>query len=143
MVDKDLLAAKLTELSEKIARVRARVPENAVLLEKDRDALDIVAFNLMLAVQVCADVAGHIIADEGWPAPRTLGEGFTRLEERGVISTAIAESMRQAVGLRNVVAHGYAAIDVARCFQAATAGVDDLGAFARAVATWMATTQSP
>ena len=42
-----------------------------------------------------------------------------------------------AVGLRNVVAHGYAGIDPASVHAAATAGVADLNAFATEVAAWM------
>lgn len=138
MVDRDLLAAKLTELADRVARVRSRVPGDPKALSDDRDALDLVAFNLMLSVQICADIAGHIIADEGWPAARTLAEGFTRLEERQLLSRDTAESLRQAVGLRSVVAHGYASIDVEKCFRAATDGVADLDAFAREVGRWVA-----
>lgn len=57
MVDKDLLTAKLLELADRVAQVRRHLPETAEELGADRDALDIVSFNLMLAVQACADIA--------------------------------------------------------------------------------------
>lgn len=136
MVNKDLLAAKLTELADRIERVRSHTPESAEALRIDRDKLDLVAFNLMLSVQICADIASHVIADAGWPAARSLAEAFTRLNEQRVLSPAIAESMRRSVGLRNVVAHGYAGIDVEACFLAATSGLTDLQGFARAVSAW-------
>jgi len=106
------------------------------VLRGDRDKLDLIAFNLMLSVQICLDIASHVIADAGWPVARSLAEAFTRLSEHGVISSEIAESMRRSVGLRNIVAHGYAGIDIDACFSAATAGVSDVQAFARAVSTW-------
>ena len=59
MVKKDLVTAKLSELSERVARVRAKVPSAATALALDSDALDIVSFNLMLAVQICADIAAR------------------------------------------------------------------------------------
>lgn len=136
VVNKDLLAAKLTELSDRIARVRSHTPESVEALRFDRDKLDLVAFNLMLSVQICVDIASHLIADEGWPVARSLAEAFTRLNEHGVLPAAIAESMRRGVGLRNVVAHGYAGIDVEACFVAATSGVSDLQAYAQAVSVW-------
>ncbi|HEX9622075.1 MAG TPA: DUF86 domain-containing protein [Polyangiaceae bacterium] len=138
MVDKDLLAAKLTELAERVARVRKHVPPGPETLRDDRDMLDLVAFNLMLSVQTCTDIASHIIADEGWPAARSLGEGFLRLEEHGAISSKTAAALRNAIGLRNVVAHGYAGLDIDRCFRGATEGVNDLDAFAREVSSWAA-----
>lgn len=136
MVDKDLLAAKLVELSDRLAQVRRHVPASAAELAGNRDALDIVSFNLMLAIQVCADVASHLIADAGWPPARSLAEGFSRLEEHGVLTPKTAEALRLAVGLRNVVAHGYARLDVPRAFAAASAGTADLELFAQEVSAW-------
>ena len=112
MVNKDLLAAKLAELSDRVQRVKTHAPQSVGHLKADRDKLDLVAFNLMLSVQICADIASHVIADEGWPVARTLAEGFTRLEERGILKPSTAESLRRAVGLRNVVAHGVRALFV-------------------------------
>lgn len=136
VVDRDLLAAKLAELHDRIQRVKANVPESAAALRANRNALDLVSFNLMLAVQVCADLASHLIADEGWPAATSLAEGFARLEQFGVVDRETALALQRAVGLRNVVAYGYAGIDVERCFDAAQHGLGDLESFARQVSAW-------
>jgi uncharacterized protein YutE (UPF0331/DUF86 family) len=40
----------------------------------------------MLSVQTCADIASHLIADEGWAAAPSLGVAFERLRDQGVIS---------------------------------------------------------
>jgi uncharacterized protein YutE (UPF0331/DUF86 family) len=133
-----LLAAKLADLADRVARVHARCPATMEALQADRDALDLVSFNLMLAVQTCADIASHVIADEGWAAAATLAAGFQRLAEHGVLQRATAEALARAVGLRNVVAHGYGAIDVALVHAAGTRGVGDLERFAREVAAWAA-----
>ncbi len=47
-------------------------------------------------------------------------------------------SRSRAVGLRNVVVHGYAGSDPAMVFAAATRGLGDLEAFATEVAQWLA-----
>ena len=138
MVNRNLVAAKLTELSERTARVRLHCPATAAGLRDDRDALDLVSFNLMLAVQSCLDLASHLIADEGWAAPRSLAEAFVRLQEHGVITTATATALGRAAGLRNVVAHGYAGVDPAMVHTGATAGLTDLDGFARELASWVA-----
>jgi uncharacterized protein YutE (UPF0331/DUF86 family) len=138
VVKKDLVAAKLAELAERAARVRAKCPASEQALAADPDALDIVSFNLMLSVQLCADIAAHITTDERWLPAKSLAESFTRLEEHAVLLPNTAERLRRAVGLRNVVAHGYGSVDPALVFSAATAGVSDLSEFAREVATWLA-----
>jgi uncharacterized protein YutE (UPF0331/DUF86 family) len=137
MVDRDLVASKLGELAAHLARVRSRRAATADDLRRNRDALDLVAFNLMLAVQACADVASHVIADEGWPPAASLAAGFERLRDAGVISGPVCEALVRAVGLRNVIAHGYAGVRPEMVHAAATSGVADLDAFAQEVATWM------
>ncbi len=139
MVDRTLIAAKLAELEDRISRVRANRTATPEGLAESRNALDLVAFNLMLCVQACADVAAHMIADEGWPAAASLAEGFCRLSEHGVVSTKTSAALGRAVGLRNVVAHGYAGVDTTRVHAAATDGLTDLESFAGEVAAWIAT----
>lgn len=137
VVNRDLVAAKLADLSDRVARVRLHCPRDAAALGSNRDALDLVSFNLMLAVQSCADIASHLIADEGWPAAQSLADGFQRLADKGIISANSAAALSRAVGLRNVVAHGHSGVDAALVHAAATQGITDLDAFAREVAGWL------
>jgi uncharacterized protein YutE (UPF0331/DUF86 family) len=138
MVDADVLAAKLAELSDRIERVRSHCPASESALAADRDAFDLVSFNLMLSVQACTDIATHLIADEGWPPAKDLADAFHRLREKGVISRPTSEALALATGLRNVVAHVYAQADPELVFRAATDGPDDLDRFSREVAGWVA-----
>lgn len=137
MVKRDLVTSKLAELAERVVRIQSKCPPDAAQLTADADALDIVSFNLMLAVQLCADIASHIITDEEWVPAKSIAESFNRIEEHGVIGGATANSLRRAVGLRNVVAHGYGHVDASMVFAAATAGLLDLDRFAREVAAWV------
>jgi len=136
MVNKNLLAIKWAELSRRLEQVRKHRKPTLEGLAADRDATELIAFNVMLAVQVCSDVANHLVMDEGWPTPRSAGEAFTRLAEHGVIDRALADQLRRAVGFRNLVVHGYAGVDLAPLERAASQGVDELESFARAVAAW-------
>jgi len=137
MVQLEIVQRKLAELDARVARVRAHRKSSPDDLASDRDALDLVAFNLMLAVQAACDLATHLISDEGWTAPATAAESFQRLAEHQVIATKTATALRRAVGFRNMVAHGYAGIDVASTYAASTAGLDDFDRFAREVAAWL------
>lgn len=136
MIERDLVTAKLVVLQDRISRARERCPPAADAFSENRDALDIVPFNLMLAVQSCLDIASHLIADEGWTAATTLAGSFVELHRRGVISRETSNSLGSAAGLRNVVAHGYAGIDLTKLFVAATQGLSDLERFSSEVAAW-------
>jgi uncharacterized protein YutE (UPF0331/DUF86 family) len=137
VVDRDVVLAKLGELADRITRLRTLCPPTTDDLAADRDRADLVAFNLMLAVQSCLDIASHLIADEGWRAATTLAGAFQRLAEHGVLTKPTADALGKAAGLRNVVAHGYAAVALSLVHQGATAGLRDLETFAREVATWL------
>jgi uncharacterized protein YutE (UPF0331/DUF86 family) len=136
VVNRDLVAAKLRELEDRLQQVRAHRKTSIDELGQNRDARELVAFNLMLAVQVCADLSSHIVADQGWAPALTLAEGFHRLHEKGVLSAATSAALANAVGFRNVVAHGYAGVDLGMLHAASHSGVADLERFAREVATW-------
>ena len=140
MVDKDLISIKLGELSLRLERARSHCPPTVEELAGDDDALDIVAFNLMLAMQSALDLASHIIADEGWEPASNLAESFRRLGERAILSRDTVEAMARGASLRNLVAHGYSKIDVAKVHRAATEGTRELDRFAAEVAKWVAAT---
>ena len=142
MVRADIVTAKLSELEARIARVRTHTPPSADALRGDQDALDLVSFNLMLCVQSATDIASHIVGDEGWRPAVTLAEGFERLLEHSVITKPTSDALVKSAGLRNVVAHGYAGVDVNAIFAAASKGIADLEAFASEVAAWLQVRQS-
>lgn len=137
MVNASIIAAKLADLANRIERAHRHCPATSNELATDVDALDLVSFNLMLAVQTCSDIAFHIISDEGWPTASSLSAGFDRLVEHGLTTAETAKQLKLAVGLRNVVAHGYAHIDVAIVHAAATTGIEDLRRFAADVARYI------
>jgi uncharacterized protein YutE (UPF0331/DUF86 family) len=139
MVDRNVLSAKLKELAYRVAKVRQHNSSDAGEMEKEGDRLDLVSFNLMLAVQACLDIASHLISDEGWAVAVTLGESFRRLAEHGVISVATATALNRAVALRNIVAHGYSNVEPALIHAAATNGPADLERFGTEVSAWAGT----
>lgn len=121
--------------SGKLARARAWLTDAEGLIggEERRDR-DLGAFYLFLAIQECIDLATHWVADEGWPVPEDAGGSFDVLADRGGLDREVAEGMRGAVGLRNRIGHGYAAIDHGRIGRELESGAEILRKFLAAVA---------
>lgn len=71
-------------------------------------------------------LATHWLADEGQAVPRTHGEVFAALADRGVIDRELADRMKAAAGLRNLIAHQYGVIDFRRIFEIASTDVQAL-----------------
>jgi uncharacterized protein YutE (UPF0331/DUF86 family) len=65
-----------------------------------------VKYTFVTAIEACVDVA-HIRATEGWGPPTDNGDAVRLLGEHGVCTPALARSIRQAVGFRNVLVHEY------------------------------------
>jgi len=65
-------------------------------------------------------------------APASYADAFQRLCHAGVIGEPLATGLSRAAGFRNVVAHMYDAVDMARVFRAAREGPADLGVSAGA-----------
>jgi uncharacterized protein YutE (UPF0331/DUF86 family) len=125
-----IVAQKIESLRRSIQRVAEKTPEDVGTLIEDADLQDILVLNLARAVQLCVDIGSHVIARTAEPAPSTMGDVFTTLEKLSILSPATAESMRKAVGFRNVAVHNYEAISWEIVFAICTRSLDDFRRFA-------------
>jgi uncharacterized protein YutE (UPF0331/DUF86 family) len=78
-------------------------------------------------------VASHIVSDERLGEPRTNRELFDLLERSGWAAPALAATMRQMVGFRNILVHGYEVVDVRIVIEIVEHRLDDLLAFVAAI----------
>jgi uncharacterized protein YutE (UPF0331/DUF86 family) len=131
-----ILLAKLDSLQRCLARVAVKTPPNAEILQQDLDIQDIITLNLERAVQVCVDIAAHILAEFNNPPPSSMADSFERLREVGVISAETALRMKNAVGFRNIAVHEYQNIDWMIVYRIITEHLEDFKDYARQVLAW-------
>lgn len=86
MVQLDIILKKIAFIRDHLQRVQSQV--NCTLEEflSERDRQDIVCFNLLQAIQGCADLADHLVADQGWGIPGSYGEAIEILVKQKVIT---------------------------------------------------------
>ena len=132
-MDRDLIEAKIESLRRCIERIASKTPASADQLAGDPDLQDIVALNLQRAVQLCVDLAAHVIADTNVRPPSTMAENFVILKELSVIHPALTEGMMKAVGFRNIAVHSYQAIDWKIVFQICRHHLGDFKQFALSI----------
>ena len=137
MTDPILISRKMGLMKQFIGRARRRLPKDVSELHQSDDLQDALSMSILVALQEAIDIAFHVLADKGWGLPDAYGESFILLAERGVLRADLAARLSAAVGLRNRLAHGYASVDVDRLWRETPAGLDDLDAFAGAVAAFM------
>jgi uncharacterized protein YutE (UPF0331/DUF86 family) len=132
-MDKEVISAKLESLRRCIERIKAKTPSTAAALLQDNDLQDIISVNLERAVQLCVDIASHIIAESEMPVPGTMGESFEQLRRLDLISNDLATHMKKAVGFRNIAVHTYQEINWEMVYSIITKQLSDFVQFAIAV----------
>ena len=135
-MDQLILAQKMESLRRCIQRINDKTPAKVDELIKDPDIQDILVLNLTRAVQLRVDIGSHIISETDAEAPSTMGDVFVSLGKLGVISTQTSESMRKAVGFRNVAVHNYDVIKWEIVFAICEKSLTDFRQFAKEIANY-------
>ena len=133
MVDPDVVLRKALSVEHHVKRLRAKSPLSGEALDSDESFRNDVCFDLIQAVQACIDLAIHTCAHEALGAPEGPVAAFSLLAGNGVIETHLARRLTLASGLRNLVVHQYADLDLSRLAETLTAGLPDLEAFVDAM----------
>lgn len=132
MIDADRVRARLVLLSSYQQRLRSlsRLPLDDYVANHDLEG----RYAVQVAAQICIDLANHVIASHGWATATDFRDAFTRLDEHGVIDSALATRLRALAGQRNLLVHLYAAVDDGLIHAYLQEGLDDLDDFAAAIA---------
>ena len=111
MVDRPLIFRKLDSLSlyaRQLAEFRGVGLEE---YSQNWKVQRIVERTLQMAVETCADIANHLISDEGHRAPVSVADAFTVLKEAGIVSETLHGALVKMAKFRNVVVHQYDEVD--------------------------------
>jgi len=130
-LDREVLAERVAAVERHLARVAERLPARAEDLQPATDASDAVILHLWQAVQIVIDVALALCVQMHLGTPATYAEAFERLADDGHLERGLAGRLTKAAGFRNLVAHAYGRLDMARVHEAAVRGPADLRAFLR------------
>jgi uncharacterized protein YutE (UPF0331/DUF86 family) len=132
-LDRELFAEKAAAIERHLTRVHERLPADPQDLRPMTDASDAVILHLWQAVQAVIDLAMSACLHFLLGAPQSYGEAFQRLAGAGYLQPELAARLTRAAGFRNVVAHAYEDIEMARVYRAAQEGPADLRAFLAAL----------
>ena len=107
-----------SDQKKKLAFIETCLADLASLARLDAIAADVreerfVEHTLQIAIQAAMDVASHVVSDARMGEPTTQRELFELLARHVWLEIEVAERLRRMVGFRNVLVHGYAAVDPA------------------------------
>ena len=111
MTDPELIAKKIGQIETCVRELRTLAQPSRI--RHDIREQRFVEHTLQLAFQAALDVASHVVSDERLGEPRANRELFDLLERGGWVAPELAGTLRNMVGFRNVLVHGYDTVDLA------------------------------
>jgi uncharacterized protein YutE (UPF0331/DUF86 family) len=128
-LDREVLAERTMAVERHLRRVADRLPPLARDLQPSTDVSDAVILHLWQATQIVIDLAMAACLSMRLGTPASYADAFRLLEKDGVLDRAVADRLVRAAGFRNIVAHAYEMLDMARVHDAAVRGPADLLSF--------------
>lgn len=132
-MDKEMVLTKLESLRRCLERIEAQQIRSLQDLQENLDKQDITVLNLERAIQLCVDIAAHLLADSGATVPDTMAGTFKSLSLQGVLDKNLAEKLGKSVGFRNIAIHQYQDINYEILYVVVTEHLQDFRNFTQAV----------
>jgi uncharacterized protein YutE (UPF0331/DUF86 family) len=131
VTDTDLIAKKLALIETYVRELRALArPDDIPTDVRERRFVE---HTLQIAIQAALDVASHVVSSERFGEPNTNRELFEILARHGWLDEQLGETLRDMAGFRNILVHGYTAVDTRIVQDVVERHLDDLLAFAAAI----------
>jgi uncharacterized protein YutE (UPF0331/DUF86 family) len=89
-----VIKTKLESLRRCLDRIELKKPQNLDDLLQDIDMQDILALNLERSIQLCVDIANHILSNLDDSPAMSMAESFERLSEKEIISKELGKNLK-------------------------------------------------
>jgi uncharacterized protein YutE (UPF0331/DUF86 family) len=111
MISAEKITAKLSQMDEFLAILKGvgKTPRDAFL--RDKILIGSAKYYLQVSIECCLDIANHIIAAEGFRAPKDYADSFKVLEEQAILNAEQGTRFRRMAKFRNRLVHLYGEID--------------------------------
>jgi uncharacterized protein YutE (UPF0331/DUF86 family) len=135
MISAEKITDKFGRLDEFLAILKGmrKTPIDKFL--KDKILIGSAKYYLQVSIECCLDIANHIIAAEGFRAPKDYADSFKVLEEQDVFNEDLGMKLRQMAKFRNRLVHLYGEIDDSYAYEFIKKDLRDILDFKAVIAT--------
>jgi uncharacterized protein YutE (UPF0331/DUF86 family) len=137
-LDPDVVTRRLRILREALDGLTALQPVDASRLSDDLVARSAIERLIQVVVDAAVDLNAHVVVAETGAAPMSARDSFALAARAGAIDEELADRLGPAAGLRNVLVHRYADIQVELVASAVPEVVEGFGAYVRQIADFVA-----
>jgi uncharacterized protein YutE (UPF0331/DUF86 family) len=134
MMSVEKITDKFSQLDEFLAILKGIQGTALDKFLKDKILIGSAKYYLQVSIECCLDVANHLIAAEGFRAPRDYADSFKVLEEHDVFDEHLGMKLRQMAKFRNRLVHLYGEIDDAYLYQFISKDLRDILDFKKVIA---------
>lgn len=107
----DIILNKISIIERCMKRVKEEYQDNPAHLH-DYTKQDSIVLNIQRACEASIDMAMHIVAEYKMGLPQNSRDAFSYLEEKGVITVPLSNSLKAMVGFRNIAVHSYQELNI-------------------------------
>jgi len=135
MIPAEKITDKFCQLDEflEILKGIRRTPLDKFL--KDKILIGSAKYYLQVSIECCLDVSNHIIAAEGFRAPKDYADSFKVLEEQAILDAEQGMKLRQMAKFRNRLVHLYGEIDDVYVYEFMNKDLQDIVVFKSVIAS--------
>ena len=129
MVSIEKITQKFVQLDEFLSIIDEikHIPIQTFL--KDKIVVGSAKYYLQVSIECCLDVTNHIIASEGFRAPKDYGDSFKVIEEENIIPSDFSAKLIQMAKFRNRLVHLYSEIDDVYVYEFIKKDIKDIKQF--------------
>lgn len=138
MIDKRVVNDRLAYIHQMLTRLKGRRSLSLEEFKANEDQCDAASYELQTCIEAMTDIGNHLIAAVGLRKPKDRGEIMTVLAEAGVIPKDLANRLTKAIGLRNVLVHGYLGLVLDTVYQTVQEDLGDIEEFCGNVVRYLA-----
>lgn len=137
MVNPELVKSFLLQLEEKLGNLKKAPVQNMADLQKDPILYNGVLHLLQTSVEICLDVANHIIADAGLRSPSSNKDTFQILYEQNILDEELLHRCQNMAGFRNILVHMYEKINLEDVYLILKKHLRDFEVFSTAIKKYL------
>lgn len=136
-LDPRVIQARLGLMRDLLDDLRHAGELSAARLRSDRMLRHAVERILSQLVDLAVSINSHIAATVDGKPPSDYRSSFDSLQASGILPDELTNRLRRSVGLRNVLTHEYARVDLDLVSEAAQSAGSDYEEYVRRLAEWL------
>jgi len=129
MIDKEVITKKFQDLNRYLKELEDFKSISWGEFSSSLTKQWMVLHGLQLSIQVLVDVGNHILAAMGENRIEDYVDIIDKLGDKNIIPSEFARQIRGMVGLRNIIVHEYASIDLNKIYEILQHRLEDFHKF--------------